>query len=198
MTRNSPKIDIAIGRGKPKSCAEGYISPLEKPSDTKTGAIRAAFTLNYMLARSGDDSCEFWPARAAKARFDRYCNMMTLSLLLTVPDTVRDSYLREAKNSPTATSAIKQCSDTATQRLAIQLQNDVLLAQRNGDALDAFTASQILVATANESEWKGGISSQIREDVLIKQTAYLRDKAVKSDGEAAVASRVSDVMTAPN
>jgi hypothetical protein len=183
----STDIQATVAIQRPRSCAEVYLKPLEKPALTPTAALRAAFTLSYLIdGRSGPNSCDRWPLRAAKARFDRYYNAMERSGFLVIPDGVKDA-LRTAASSERERKIVDQLianSELAEkQRFAVSLQRSVFASIASGHLADAHATSAMLLETARQPEFAAAIASQISPEALEKQTSDLGERAA-SDNEA--------------
>jgi hypothetical protein len=177
----STDMQVTIGVDRPKSCADVYLKPLEKPTLTPNASIRAAFTLGYLIdGRSGPDSCDFWPFRAARARFDRYYNAMERSGFMVIPDGVKDALRSAAANDGDRRAVDKLIarSETAeTQRLAVTLQRNVLEAIADRDFVTAHATSEVLLEAADEPDLADAVTSQISREVIEKQTRDLAERA---------------------
>lgn len=177
----STDVQATVAIDRPRSCADVYLKPLEKPALTPTASLRAAFTLSYLIdGRSGPNSCDRWPLRAAKARFNRYYNAMERSGFLLIPDGVKDA-LRMAATSDRDRRAVDQLiadSELAEkQRLAVSLQRSVLASVAIGDFTAAHASSEMLLETAQQPAFAAAITSQISRAALEKQTNDLGERA---------------------
>ena len=170
------RVDVTVAVDRPKSCANVFLKALEKPTLTEIASIRAAFTLNELIGRSGQNSCDKWPLRAEKARYDRYYNAMERSEVLVIPESVKSAYLSAAR-SETDRAGIQQIiaggEEAERQKYAIALQRRVLTAKRNGDFNQAFQASAQLLSASRDPKYSAAIAKQIDPAVLQKQTTDL-------------------------
>ena len=178
---HSEKVQVTVALDHPKSCADVYLKRLEQPTLTQTTSIKAAFTVGYMIdGRSGENSCETWPLRAAKARFERYQNAMERSAYLVIPEAVKDA-LRAAATTDSdrrkVAQLLAQGDFSERQRLAGSLQNDVLAKVKSGDVDAAFASSSLLLETSKQFDYSSAVASQITLDALAKQTSDLSERA---------------------
>lgn len=182
----SEDVQVVVSIEKPKSCADVYLKPLEKPTMTTPSSVRAAFMLGFLIdGRAGPNSCEHWEYRASKARFDRYYNAMERSGFLLIPDGVKEALKQAAKTQNDRRNAeglIAKSNLAEKQRLAILLQSTVVGAAARQNFAKAHTASQVLLETAAKPEFAAAVASQIDPSVLRKQTQDLAERAA-SDTE---------------
>jgi hypothetical protein len=130
--------------------------------------------------RSGANSCDDWPLRAAKARFDRYYNAMERSTYLVIPEGVKSALKAAATNDVERRRVdrmIAEADGAERRRLASSLQRDVLTAVRSGDTFAAYQTSALLSETASKPEYSGSVASEISPAALDKQTEDLRIQA---------------------
>lgn len=175
------KVQLTVARDKPKSCADVYLKRLEQPTLTQTESIKAAFTLGYMIdGRSGENSCDLWPFRAAKARFERYQNAVERSNHLAIPEGVKDALRATARSNAErkkVAGVIAIGERAERQKLASSLQQKVLASLKSGDVAAAYRSSSLLLETAKQPEYAAAVASQITEEALIKQTTDLGERA---------------------
>lgn len=175
------KVQVAAAIEQPKSCANVYLRRLEKQTLTQVSSVKAALTLGYMIdGRSGANSCDQWPLRAARARFERYQNAMERSNYLVIPEAVKAA-LRTAATSELERSQVAQVIASAEkaerQRLAIALQSSVLAELKIGDVSAAFRSSSLLLETSKKPEFASAVATQIDPEILEKQTVDLGIRA---------------------
>lgn len=175
------RVQVTVGLDRPRSCADVFLRKLEKPTLTATASVKAAFTLGYMIdGRAGENSCEDWPLRAAKARFDRYHNAMERSTTLAIPDGVKAAF-RLAASSESERKRVAQIIAEGElaekQRFASTLQHAVLGELKEGNVTAAFEASALLLETSKKEEYSSAVASQITPEALEKQTADLAERA---------------------
>jgi hypothetical protein len=173
-------VDLTVAVDEPKSCADVFLKRLEKPTLTEIASIRAAFTLNRLIGRAGENSCDHWPLRAEKARYDRYYNAMERSEVLVIPDAVKASYLDAAGPGTVRDNVEKviEAGDEAERRrYAVSVQRIVLAAteQRNWNA--AYEASAELLQSSQQPELAAPIAKEISVSALAKQTTDLAIRA---------------------
>jgi hypothetical protein len=171
------RVEITVAMDRPKSCANVYLRPLEKPTLTQVSSVRAALTLSYMIdGRTGENSCDQWPLRAARARFERYQNAMERSSYLVIPEAVKDALRATATTDGErrqVAMVIANGEKVERERLAMVLQNSVLAQLKSGDVTAAFSSSELLLEKSAQPEFASAIASQIDPEVLRKQTADL-------------------------
>lgn len=182
------KLQVTVALERPKSCADVFLRKLEKPTLTQTASVKAAFTLGYLIdGRAGENSCEQWPLRAARARFDRYHNAMERSTTLAIPDAVKAALRTAARTTSERTKVAQIIADgeaAEKQRFASALQNTVLAALKSGDVTAAYQASALLLETSRTEEFSSAIASQITTKALEKQTADLGERADVAERQA--------------
>lgn len=178
---HTSKLQVTVALERPKSCADVFLRKLEKPTLTQTASVKAAFTLGYMIdGRAGENSCEQWPLRAARARFDRYHNAMERSTTLAIPDAVKAALRAAARTASERTKVAQIIADgeaAEKQRFASALQTTVLAALKLGDVTAAYQASALLLETSRTEEFSSAVASQITTKALEKQTADLGERA---------------------
>lgn len=175
------KVQLTVALDKPRSCADLYLKRLEQPTLTQTESIKAAFTLGYMIdGRSGENSCDLWPFRAAKARFERYQNAVERSNHLAIPDGVKDA-LRAVARSGAERRKVAELIAIGERaerlKLASSLQQKVLASLKSGDVAAAYRSSSLLLETSRQPEYSAAVASQITEEALVKQTSDLGERA---------------------
>ena len=173
-------VQVRVSIDHPKSCADVYLRPLEVPTTTATASVRAAFTLDYMIdGRAGENSCDPWQFRAAKARFFRYQNAMERSEVLAIPESVKAS-LRGVAGTDSehvqAEQIIAAAEAEEKQKVAIVLQNRVLAELKAGDVASAHNASALLLETSKQPAFASAVASQIDAKALEKQTSDLAER----------------------
>lgn len=180
---------IQLSRNRPDSCSNNNLRPYETPTAGTLRSIRAAFSVQFMLLRETEaNSCTLWPLRAQKARHDRYCNMMTASELLVVPESIRSQFRADARGNAAMLRAIADCEHQEGLRKTIVIQ---AAATDTANPLDAYIASAVLSEEAVMAEADPGVDaeivySQISRPALEQQTSDLRVAAARQFGEAAV------------
>lgn len=171
------KVQVAAAIEQPKSCANVYLRRLEKPTLTQISSVKAALTLGYMIdGRTGANSCDQWPLRAARARFERYQNAMERSIYLVIPEAVKDALRATATTEGErnqVSRVIAEGEKVERQRLAIALQNSVLAELKSGDVTAAFRSSSLLLETSRKPEFASAVATQIDPVILEKQTVDL-------------------------
>jgi hypothetical protein len=171
-------VDITVALEPVKSCADVYLRQLEKPTLTEIASVRAAFTLNNLVGRVGQNSCSLWPLRAEKARYDRYYNAMERSDVLVIPEAVKAAYLSAAGPASGQVQQVIASGDEAEQRrYARSVQRVVIEAAKQGDYSTAARASSDLLDASRQPEYSSAVAKEIRPAVLSKQTTDLSIRA---------------------
>lgn len=178
---HTDRVQVPIAIDYPKSCADVHLKRLEKWTPTQIASIKAAFTLGYLIdGRAGENSCEEWPLRAAKARFERYQNAVERSNALAIPEGIKEA-LRRSARSESERSIVAQTiaggEAAERQALANALQRAVHTELKAGDVVGAFENSALLLATAKMPEFTSAVSSAISLEALARQTNDLGAQA---------------------
>jgi hypothetical protein len=173
-------VDLAVAFDQLKSCADVYLKRLEKPTLTEIASVRAAFTLNQLIGRAGENSCDRWPLRAEKARYDRYYNAMERSDVLVIPDAVKSSYLNAAGTGAARDNVEKVIAagdEAEHRRYAVSVQRVVLAATQQRNWSVAYKASAELLQSSQQPQLAAPIAKEIDAGALAKQTTDLAIRA---------------------
>lgn len=173
-------VDLTVAFDQLKSCADVYLKRLEKPTLTEIASVRAAFTLNQLIGRAGENSCDRWPLRAEKARYDRYYNAMERSDVLVIPDAIKSSYLNAAGTGATRDNVEKVIAagdEAEHRRYAVSVQRVVLAATEQHNWSVAYKASAELLQSSQQPQLAAPIAKEIEAGALAKQTTDLAIRA---------------------
>ena len=173
-------FDLTVAFDQLKSCANVYLKRLEKPTLTEIASVRTAFTLNQLIGRTGENSCDRWPLRAEKARYDRYYNAMERSDVLVIPDAIKSSYLNAAGTGGARDNierVIAAGNEVEHRRYAVSVQRVVLAASERRNWSVAYKASAELLQSSHQPQLATPIAKEIDAGALAKQTADLAVRA---------------------